>query len=189
MEKFDWQVVIGKFGDEQRALQKAQNEASTGWFVWAILTDVYLNERRIAELSTMIRSCEHMILLDEIEACMSNHFASVSIPISEQTLRLRIKTADSKDITQEIMQDAIDCALSRFKKRILQGNAVFTSLEKFVASSYSPPPPPSVVNAATPSTTVEPAQKRDKEETVPTIMTLHDQEEKTDNNDESCVIA
>jgi hypothetical protein len=184
MEKFDWQVVIGKFGDEQRALQKAQNEASTGWFVWAILTDVYLNERRIAELSTMIRSCEHMILLDEIEACMSNHFASVSIPISEQTLRSRIKTADSKDITQEIMQDAIDCALSRFKKRILQGNAIFASLEKFVASSYSPPP---VVNAAAPSTTtVEPDQTRDKEEIVPTIMTSNDQEEKTE---ESCVIA
>lgn len=186
MEKFDWQVVIGKFGDEQRSLQKAQNEASTGWFVWAILTDVYLNERRIAELSTMIRSCEHMILLDEIEACMSNHFASVSIPISEQTLRLRIKMADSKDITQETMQDAIDCALSRFKKRILQGNAVFASLEKFVASSYSPPPPP-------PTPTVDPDQKRDKEEIVPTIMTSQEQqqqqeEEKTDNN-ESCVIA
>lgn len=185
MEKFDWKLVIGKFGEEQRQLQKEQNESSTSWFVWAILSDAYANERRICELASMLRSCEQMILLDEIDAAMTNDYALITVPLSEMALRTRIRSADSKDLTQETMQDAIDCALSRFKKRVLQGNAVSASLEKFVASAM-------FQGVAVPQIVHRP----DNEERVPSVLAVpasddatYPQEEKTAEENGSCVIA
>lgn len=165
-EKIDWAIVIGRFGEEQRQLQKEQNEAGGGWFkmsVWAMLIDVHTNEHRMSELSAMMRSCEQLILLDEIDVTMSSHFASVPLPISERALRHRLVSADSKDLSQETMQDAIDCVLSRLKRRVAQGTALFASLERFVAASHAPAVP------ATAKETDKQVDEKDKEEIVPSV--------------------
>lgn len=200
MEKFDWTLLIGRFGEEQRRLQKEQNEASGGWFkmsVWAILLDAGNNEKRISELGAMMRSCEQLLLLDEIDASMSSHFATASVADSEQALRQRLLAADSKDISQEIMQDAIDCVLSRLKRRVAQGTALFASLEKFVtASTFHPPrhpnPIPTAVAAATTATATDTAaapDAKDKEETVPSPGSVNDSSTDVEKEEDgSCAI-
>lgn len=170
-EKIDWAIVIGRFGEEQRQLQKEQNEAGGGWFkmsVWAMLIDVHTNEHRMSELSAMMRSCEQLILLDEIDVTMSSHFASVPLPISERALRHRLVSADSKDLSQETMQDAIDCVLSRLKRRVAQGTALFASLERFVAASHAPPAA-TVAVASNTEKQQQQVNEKDKEEIVPSV--------------------
>lgn len=198
MEKFDWTLLIGRFGEEQRRLQKEQNEASGGWFkmsVWAILLDAGNNEKRISELGAMIRSCEQLLLLDEIDASMSSHFATTSVADSEQALRQRLLAADSKDISQEIMQDAIDCVLSRLKRRVAQGTALFASLEKFVTASTfhpaqpQPQPQPQPSTAATATDTAAAPDAKDKEETVPSPGSVNDSSTDVEKEEDgSCAI-
>lgn len=163
MEKIGWDQVIGKLATELKELQEGQKGWFDGGSIWAILRDTHQHDARIKglfffqylgvfslthstkkELGAMMRSVEHLMILDEFDNALAPYFRSVPLQISENDLRQRILASDSILLTHDTLQDAIDCALSRLKRRVMAGTALFTSLEKIVLSSQSSVSPSSV---------------------------------------------
>jgi hypothetical protein len=152
MERVDWELFVTRLATELAELQSGHSRLSGGggWSsflsqngVWELLIGTGRDEERVGQLTAMIRSAGHLTLIDQIDTALDKQFPSIEMPLSEQTLRLRIKNSIGgninsvgPDLSVEMMADAIDCSLSRMKRRVMRAafNDVYATTTTVVST-------------------------------------------------------
>lgn len=201
MERIDWDLLVSRLATIVEQIQSNHHGRPGGWTsflsgngVWELLIGTGRDTERITQLTLMVRLAGQLALLDEIDVALDKQFPIVEKPLSELTLRLRIAKAalpetcnsPETDLSAEMLADAVDCILSRLKRRVAR--AAFSEMyaaaapSPQVASGQSRPALTITVNA---STVVEiPAS-----ETSPGTTTTLDNAEEVPVVNNECVIA
>lgn len=217
MERIDWNLLVSRMATVVEEIQSNHHHhgrpggGGGGWTsflsgnsVWELLIGTGRDTERINQLTLMVRLASQLALLDEIDAALDKQFPILEQPLSEITLRLRIGRAalpeicnnPESDLSVEMMADAIDCILSRLKRRVTR--AAFSdiyapspltpiaSADTIVVSSGQPKSPNSTAAPVTTATTESTVVEIPASETSPGT-TLDNAEEIPSNNE--CIIA
>jgi hypothetical protein len=138
MERIDWERLVARLATKVEQIQSNHDgrlgRGGRGWTsflsgngVWDLLIGTGRDTERINQLTVMIRLAGHLTLLEEIDVALDKQFPIIERPLSEVTLRLTIarmfpeNNNDAEmDLSVEMLSDAIDCILSRLKRRVMR---------------------------------------------------------------------